>query len=122
MSSSFDRIKTLIEILEGTINPLDRLSPLLTVYHKCVLALQRMCSSTSNCTILPVNIPTVVTMSVLPGRPKVHINIELYELLRDAGYTLDETALVLGTSRTTLWRQLKECNLCVYIFIYYIYI
>lgn len=33
--------------------------------------------------------------------------------MKDAGYTLDETALASGTSCTTLWRRLKEFNLCV---------
>ena len=54
-----------------------------------------------------------MTVSGLPGRPKVVINIELYELMRDAGYTFNEIALAFGTSRTTLWRRLKECNLCI---------
>ena len=61
----------------------------------------------------PLNIPTVSTISGLPGRPKVQVNIELYELMKVAGCTLDEIALALGTSRTTLWRRLKEFNLCV---------
>ena len=72
-----------------------------------------MYCSTTSCTVLPINIPTVLIISGLPGRPKVQVNIELYELMKDAGYTLDEIALALGTSRTTLWRRLKESNLCV---------
>ena len=72
-----------------------------------------MYCSTTSCTVLPINIPTVLIISGLPGRPKVQVNIELYELMKDAGYTLDEIALALGTSCTTLWRRLKESNLCV---------
>ena len=114
-SVGFDRIKTrlesVIQILQDTISPLYEQTPLLSVYHRCVLALRRLCSATSNCTVLPVNIPTILTVSGLPGRPKVVINIELYELMRDAGYTFDEIALPFGTSCTTLWRRLKECTL-----------
>ena len=88
-------------------------SPFLFIYHRCVLALQKLYCSTTSCTVLPLNIPTVSTISGLPGRPKVQVNIELYELMKVAGCTLDEIALALGTSRTTLWRRLKEFNLCV---------
>ena len=105
------RLESVIEILEDNVNPyFNELSPLLSLYHRCVLALRKLCSSTSNCNILPVNIPTIITLSGLPGRPKVQVNIELYELMKDAGYTLDEIATAFGTSRTTLWRRLKECN------------
>ena len=91
-----DRIKTrlesVIQILQDTISPLYEQTPLLSVYHRCVLALRRLCSATSNCTVLPVNIPTIWTVSGLPGRPKVVINIEL---MRDAGYTFNEMAQVV---------------------------
>ena len=33
---------------------------------------------------------------------------ELYELMREAGYTFNNIAKVLGTSCTTLWRRLNE--------------
>ncbi len=82
-------------MLEDTISPLHEQSPLLSVYHRCFLALRRLCSHASNCTILPVNVPFVLTVSGLPGRPKVQINIELYELVRQAGYTFYEIALAM---------------------------
>ncbi len=39
--------------------------------------------------------------------------VDFYELLREAGYTLDEIATIFGTSRSTLWRRLKENNISV---------
>ena len=33
--------------------------------------------------------------------------------MREAGYSFNEIALALGTSRTTSWRRLKESNMCV---------
>lgn len=117
-SAHFDTVKTRLEsvitVLEDNVNP-NAPSPLLSMYHQCVIALQKLNSATSNCTILPVNIPCLLTISGLRGRPKVQLNIELYELMRSAGYTLHEIAVTLGTSRTTvtLWRRLQESNLCV---------
>ena len=61
----------------------------------------------------PSNKFLVLIISGLPRRPKVQVNIELYELMKDAGYTLDEIALALGSSRTTLCRRLKESYFCV---------
>lgn len=86
---------------------------LLQVYHRSILALRRLCTNASTCTTLPVNIPTIVSISSLPGRPKVQVNIELFELMRGAGFTLLEISNAFGTSRSTLWRRLKEANICV---------
>ena len=45
------------------------------------------------------------------GRPKVHISVELYELMKEASYSLTQIAEAFVTSRTTLWRRLKENNI-----------
>ena len=42
------------------------------------------------------------------GRPRVHINMDLVELLRSSGYTWSEVADALMVSRTTLWRRVRE--------------
>ena len=117
-STDFDvvksRLESVINIFEDTIRPsLHEPLPLLSIYHQCALAFQKLYCSTTSCTVLPINIPTVLIISGLPGRPKVQVNIELYELMKDAGYTLDEIALALGSSRTTLCRRLKESYFCV---------
>ena len=116
-ASQFDSVKTRLEcltnVLEENIDPTDEQSPFLSIYHRCVLALRKMCSVVSTCTLLPVNFPTVVMMTGLPGRPKVRISFEFYELMREAGYTITEIANVFDTSRATLWRQLKENNICI---------
>lgn len=50
----------------------------------------------------------MIISSGLPGRPSIFVNIEFVELLREAGYNWDEIAGAVGTSRTTLWRRLKD--------------
>lgn len=55
----------------------------------------------------------VLGMSGSPGRPKVYINIDFLELLREAGYTWVQISQVFGTSRTTLWRRLKESSISI---------
>ncbi len=122
LSVGFDNVKTRLEcvirILEEnydmTDQSRDHSSPsVLRIYHKCLLAMRKLCNIGPTCTVLPVNIPTLMTMSGLPGRPKVVVNLEFFELLKEAGYTLSEIAQILGASRTTLWRRLKENNVCV---------
>ena len=85
-------------------------SPFLCLHQKCCLALQRLIISDSDCSIPPVNIPQTVVMSGLPRRPKIHVSLEFVELLREAGYTWSQVAAVIGVSRTTLWRRIKETN------------
>ena len=111
-STNYDSIKTQLEsvisILESNIDLSDHSSPFLHLYNKCASSLRKLCSSATDCTIPPVCTPEIVIMSGLPGRPKVHVNIEFVEMLREAGYTWIDIAKVVGTSRTTLWRRLKE--------------
>ena len=112
-SDRFDNIKarldSVVMILEEMIDHNDE--TLVTLYHKGVTVLREMCSSISTCTLLPLTIPSTMIMSGRAGRPKVHISVELYELMKEAGYSLTQIAEAFGTSRTTLWRRLKESNI-----------
>jgi hypothetical protein len=51
-----------------------------------------------------------------PGRPKLYINMDLVELLREACFTWDEISKAIGVSRTTLWRRIAETNVIPHIF------
>ena len=48
-----------------------------------------------------------------PGCPKVYVNVECVELLKEAGYTWTEIGAILGTSRSTLWRRLKDSGVSI---------
>ena len=44
-------------------------------------------------------------------RPYISINFEYVELLREAGYTLEEASQALQVSPTTLWRCISEVGM-----------
>ena len=48
-----------------------------------------------------------------PGRPKVYVNVKFVELLKEAGYTWTEIGAILGTSKSTLWRHLKDSGVLI---------
>ena len=52
-------------------------------------------------------------MSGLRGCPKVFLNIDFIELLKEAGYSWLQISQVVGTSRTTLCRRLKESGFSI---------
>ena len=62
----------------------------------------------SPCTVVAFNTPPLLVMSGSLGRPKVFINTDYIEFLREAGYSWNEISRLVGTSRSTLWRRLKE--------------
>ena len=101
--------------MEDTIDIRDK--ALLQLYQKCLTALRKLSTSIYPCTSLPSNIPSILVMSGRPkfwsGRPKVLLTVELYELMMEAGYKLEEIADTFGISRTTLWRRLKDNHITV---------
>ena len=113
-SRHYDALKTRLEAIIGILEDhidlsCSSTSPFFCLCQKCCLALQRLIISDSDCSIPPVNIPQTV-MSGLPGRPKIHVSLEFVELLREADYAWSQVATVIGVSRTTLWRRIKETN------------
>lgn len=57
-----------------------------------------------------ISAPSASRQGNLRGRPFLHVNIDMVELLRGVGYTWQEVANAIGVSRTTLWRRLVEEN------------
>ena len=112
-SDRFDNIKARLDSVVMILKELIDLNDetLVTLYRKGVTVLRQMCNSISTCTLLPSTIPTTMVLSDRAGQPKVHISMELYELMKEAGYSLTLIAEAFGTSRTTLWRRLKENNI-----------
>ena len=45
------------------------------------------------------------------GRPRININFDFVDLLKEAGFTFQEIAHALQVSRTTLWRRISENNM-----------
>ncbi len=62
-------------------------------------------------TIPPVNVlPYSLHHSGSVGRPTIILNFEMIELMRTSGYTWTEVANALETSRTTVWRRLRDAG------------
>lgn len=66
------RLESLIKVMEDYIDTDDE-----TFLHKCVSCLRKLSNSSSTCTNLPVNIPTMLDMSGQVGRPRVLISMFL---------------------------------------------
>lgn len=62
----------------------------------------------NDCSIPAIAIFTPLRCIGYVGRPKITINLESVEFLRDNGYTWNQVADAIGVSRTTLWRRLRE--------------
>ncbi len=64
---------------------------------------------------LPPDIFLTETRPVPPGAMTDHLKLleqeHIFEVYRRTGFNQTETARLLGISRTTLWRRLKECHL-----------
>ena len=45
------------------------------------------------------------------GRPRLSVNIDAVEFLRNCGYTWDQVSNAMQVSRTTLWRGLREAGI-----------
>lgn len=68
----------------------------------------------NDCTIPPVAISDYTyAYSGFVGRPRIVVNIDAAEFLRNSGYTWTEVANALQVNRTTLWRRLKEYGIHV---------
>ena len=66
----------------------------------------------NDCTVPPVSILSYsLHYSGSVGRPKILLNVDAIEFYRECGYTWNEVADILGVSRSTLWRRLKEASL-----------
>ncbi len=64
-----------------------------------------------DCTIPPIGNHSVSVRSGRAGRPLLALNIELIEFLRSSGYTWQEVCSVIGVSRSTVWRRLKDSGI-----------
>ena len=73
----------------------------------------KLSSLSSEVAISPLFSSIVSIPSGSPGCPKVYISIEFLELLKEAGYTWVEISKLLGTSRSTLWRRLRENGISI---------
>lgn len=66
----------------------------------------------NDCTVPPVSILLCSSEyfgSV--GRPRLSVNIDAVEFLRNCGYTWDQVSNAMQVSRTTLWRRLREAGI-----------
>ena len=64
----------------------------------------------NDCTVPPVSILSRSSeqSGVVAGRPRLSVNIDAVEFLRNCGYTWDQVSNAMQVSRTTLWRRLRE--------------
>jgi AraC-like DNA-binding protein len=58
----------------------------------------------------PTQIQCIVTHTGDPGRPAIQISCEMIENLRGLGFTWKKIADILGVSRWTLYRRMRECG------------
>ena len=66
----------------------------------------------NDCTVPPVSILLCSSEHYgLVGRPRLSVNIDAVEFLRNCGYTWDEVSNAMQVSRTTLWRRLREAGI-----------
>ena len=65
----------------------------------------------NDCTVPPVYVSSYTLLHTgLAGKPKILLNLDTVELLRSFGYDWSQIADALQTSRTTLWRRVKEAG------------
>ena len=65
----------------------------------------------NDCTVPPVYVSSYTLLHTgLAGRPKFLLNLDTVELLRSCEYDWSQIADALQTSRTTLWRCVKEAG------------
>ena len=66
----------------------------------------------NDCTVPPVSILSrSLECFGYVGRPRLSVNIDAVEFLRNCGYTWDQVSKALQVSRTTLWRRLREAGI-----------
>ena len=67
--------------------------------------------SFNDCTVPPISILSrSLERFGCVGRPRLSVNIDAAEFLRNCGYTWDQVANAMQVSRTTLWRRLREAG------------
>ena len=66
----------------------------------------------NDCTVPPVSILSrSLERFGCVGRPRLSVNIDAVEFLRNCRYTWDQVSKALQVSRTTLWRRLTEAGI-----------
>lgn len=65
-----------------------------------------------DCTVPPVSIWLCLCEHCgFVGRPRLSVNVDAVEFLRNCGYTWDQVSKAMQVSRTTLWRRLREAGI-----------
>ena len=102
-------LETILQRSDGTIE-LTSIQVLQRYWVQACRYHYRLIASLSTCSVVssPINVTQNLIATNRVGRPRVTINIEQVELLRTSGFKWEEICHLLGVTRTTLWRRLKE--------------
>ena len=116
------RLESILAVVEEGIHLLscgDQCSPcfstelqvLSVMWQECERLLRQIVYGYNECTVPPIGRGNQVIKSGCIGRPCVAVNIHHVEFLRKSGCTWDEVASVLGLSRSTIWRRLRNIGI-----------
>lgn len=81
------------------------------VFSDVLVGVQNKINEISRRPTTPVQNECVVTYTGTPGRPAIQISCEMVENLRGLGFTWKKIADIMGVSRWTLYRRMRECGI-----------